>query len=403
MNFIDLTPLRDTRFRFFWSGLTLQSLGNQFTVFAIIFQVWTLTKSTIMTGLVGLVIAIPMIVFALWGGVLADKFNRRSLVLHSIFGSQICAIFLAMQAYYESESLLALYGLGALQAAFNAIGRPARKSFIPILLPRSHIGAGVTLTNASSQMSSLLGPALAGLLSIALGIYGLYLVEVVCLLFALYSMKMLPSSAPVSHIPNQFSSFLEGINLTWRTKALRGSLMTDLCATSLAMPISLFPALNEVTFSGSASTLGLFGSSLAFGGLLATLFSGKLSQTKRPGKLQLKATLSWGISLVLAASLSSHSTCLLFIACAGAADTVAVIARGIIVQNFSEDNTRGRILALDHVIGAAGPELGNFRGGLLASALTPQISLLVGGITCVIGTFAIRKTNEELYNSEISS
>lgn len=359
-----------------------------------------ISRSTVMTGMVGLAVSVPMIVFALWGGVLADRLERRSLVIGSLLGSIACALALAIQAFFNNESLLILYALAALQAAFTAAGRPARKSFISTVVPKTQVAAAVALTNASSQMALLLGPAASGILITIVGVYGSYVLEFCVLLIAIISMLFLPKILPTQEPVNQFQSFLDGLRMTWRAPLLRGSLMSDLCATTLAMPIALFPAMNETMFAGDPSTLGLFGSSLAAGGIVATLISGKFVRAKKMGRLQIIATIVWGASIAAAGFTAVHTFSLVFIFIAGGADTIAVIARGAIVQNYCTPELRGRVLAIEHVVGAAGPEIGNFRAGLLAAILPPPIAMAAGGISCVIGALAIGRTHEQFTSSK---
>jgi len=281
---VDISPLRgNPDFRRFWTGTSLQTLGAQFSAFAVLYQMWEMTRSPLMTGLVGLTLAVPMVIFGLWGGVLADRWDRRKLILLANLGAVTFAVLLFVQAAVEWNAPWLLLALAAIQAASIAIGQPARKAMIPDLLPRDKVGAGIALSHASFQAAMLGGPALAGVIAGIWGVAGCYAAEAVVFALAFRGLASLPTlPLPQSAESRSIVRLVAGFRAIWSHPPLRGALLADLAAMTLAMPVALFPMLNEARFGGSPETLGLFLSAVAVGGIVTTLFSGGI--TAIPGR-----------------------------------------------------------------------------------------------------------------------
>ncbi|MGO2042518.1 MAG: MFS transporter, partial [Cellulosimicrobium funkei] len=209
-----------------------------------------------------------------------------------------------------------------------------------------------------------------------------------------------PAAAPPGPAPRRRAA-AGGWSIVWRKPTLRGAFATDVAATVLAMPISLFPLVNEIRFDGDPRTLGLFLSAVAVGGIGAGLLSGAVTRATRSGALQLAAAATWGVALAgfgLAGPLWLALACL---AVAGAADTVSVVTRGALVQLETPDEFRGRVSSVEHVVGVAGPEVGNFRGGVLASLTSAPVALVAGGLvaSAVVGLVAWRNAPLRRYRT----
>jgi len=177
--------------------------------------------------------------------------------------------------------------------------------------------------------------------------------------------------------------------------SIRAVLLTDLAATVLSMPLSLFPLLNQERFDGSPRTLGLFLSALAVGGVVASLLSGTFTRLPRPGLVMVTAAATWGGALALA-GIASGWGILALLVLAGAADTVSVVSRSTVVQGLTPDAMLGRTAAAEMIVGQAGPDLGNLRAGLVASAWSGTVALATGGVMCVAAVVAIAATTPDL-------
>lgn len=397
-HFIDLRPLRQSpQFRRLWVGTSLQALGWQFTFLAVLYQVWELTHDPLWTGVVGLVRALPLIIFGLAGGVFADTLDRRELALWTTIGAFVVALMLAAQAFSGAASLPLLLGLAAAQSAFAALGGPARRTFVSRLLPGDQVASGIALSNISVQVSMLAGPALAGLIIARFGVAACYAIEVLAFCCALYGVVGLPAMRPQGPGGKTgLAAIPDGLSFIRHRPLLSGSFLTDLAATLLAMPIAIFPALNAEKFGGDPQTLGLFLSAMAVGGIVAALLSRRFTGSRHPGRVQLAASGCWGAALAGAGLVDALWLTLAFLAIAGAADCIAVIARGTILQLATPDHYRGRTSAVEQIIGVGGPELGNFRAGLTASLLSPALSMALGGVLCVLAIASIAASQPAL-------
>ena len=395
---LDLGPVRASRaFRDLWLGSSASALGGQFVVVAVLYQVWELTGDPLWTGVIGLARAVPLIVFGLVGGALADAADRRTIVRWTTVGQLVMAAGLAAQAAWHIGSLALLLGLVAAQATCAALGVPARRALPPRLLPPAQVPAGIALQHLSFQVAMLVGPALAGMVISTLGLTWAFTVQAGTFVLAWLGVLRLPSlPAGDGAARPGLRAITEGVRLVWRRPVLRGSFGTDLFATILAMPISLFPLVNQVRFGGSASTLGFFLSAVAVGGIAAGLFSGSFTRARRAGRLQLIAAATWGVALAGFGLAEPLWLALGLLAVAGAADTISVVVRAAMVQLDTPDSHRGRVSAVESVVGQAGPDVGNFRGGVVAGLTSAPVALVSGGIACVAGVAWVAWRNGDL-------
>ncbi|MCX5442934.1 MFS transporter [Streptomyces sp. NBC_00569] len=399
VRFLDTRPLRGSRpFRDLWIGTSTSQLGGQIATVAVLAQVWELTGSTVGTGAIGLATGLPMVLFGLLGGTLADSVDRRALVRATTTGQLLVAAGLSAQAVAGNRNVFLLLALVAAGTACGALGAPARRTFPVRLLPADQVAAGLALTNVSFQVAMLAGPALAGLIIARWDLSAAYAAQAVATLVSVLAVLRLPAMKPGGTDAKVSRRRPErgGWRIVLRRPTLWGSMATDLSATLLAMPIALFPLVNEIRFDGNPQTLGLFLSAVAVGGIAAGLLSGMVTRWRRGGLVQLCAAAVWGLALAgfgLSGPLWPALGCL---AVAGAADTVSVVTRSALVQLETPDAYRGRVSSVEHVIGVAGPELGNFRGGLMASATSAPFTLVTGGLSATLAVAAVAATNASL-------
>lgn len=388
---IDLSPLRTSpAFRRLWGGRTLSAFGGQMTLVAVMYQVWQMTGSTVWSGAVGLAQALPVIAFGLFAGSFVDRADRRRVYLVATAGQGVCSVLLAVQGLTRHVPVLGLLLLLAVQSSLGAVGGPASRTFLGRLLPDTEVAAGLALQRVSFQGAMLLGPALGGLAVGWFGVGGCYLVDALTFSAAMYGAFGLPPMRPEGETSRPgLRGVLDGLSFMARTPSVRGVLLTDLAATVLSMPISLFPLVNAERFGGSPRTLGLFLTAIAAGGLLASVFSGLFTRLPRPGLVMLAGSAAWGVSLTFFGLAANPWEGLAFLVLAGAADTLAVVSRGTIVQLCTPDELLGRVSAAEQIVGQAGPDLGNLRGGLVAGATSGAAALASGGLLCLLAVAAI--------------
>lgn len=402
--FVDLRPLRaEAAFRRLWAGSSASSFGAQFLTLAVLFQVWEQTGNPLWTGFVGLVSGVGMIIGGLAGGTLADSYDRRSVIWVTTLGQVLTAAGITAQAAIGIESVGLLLVLVGLNSLCGGLGAASRRSLPARLLQRDLLPAGIALTHLSFQGAMLLGPALGGVIIGAAGLTACYAVVVATKLLALYAAWRLP---PVRLATNRTRG---GLAMTWqglryvvRPGAVRGAFGTDLFASLLAFPIALFPMINDLRLGGDPETLGLMSSMLAAGGILASLCSGVVTHFGRLGLVQSCAAAVWCLALAGFGLATEPWLLLAALAIAGGADTVSVIARGALVQIVIPDSYRGRVSAVDHVIGAAGPNLGNARAGVVASVLGAPAALVGGSALGLLGIswIALRNRGLRTFNAQ---
>ncbi|WP_214414126.1 MFS transporter [Sphaerisporangium fuscum] len=382
---IDVAPLRSSpAFRRLWIGQALSGFGSQMTLVAVMFQVWQATGSTAWTGAVGLAQAVPLVVLGLFAGTVIDRVDRRRFYLFTTGGQAVTSLLLAVQGLAGNLPPAGVLVLVTAQSCFVAGGGPAARTFIPRLLPEHQLAAGLALRGVSFHGALLLGPAAAGLVLGRLGVGGCYLIDALTFGAAFYGAFGLPPMSPGDEPARPgLRGVLDGLAFLGRTPVIRGALLTALAVTVLSMPVSLFPLVNAERFGGDPRSLGLFLTAIAVGGVAASVFSGTFTRLSRPGLLMLGGSATWGLALALFGLTSNPWAGLALLAVSGAADTVSVVGRSTIVQTHTPGELLGRVGAAEQIVGQAGPDLGNMRGGLVADATSGTVALVTGGLLCV--------------------
>ncbi|SFD99593.1 Predicted arabinose efflux permease, MFS family [Actinopolyspora alba] len=395
---LDTRPIRsNAAFRRWWAGSTLSVFGGQLTTVAVLYQTWESTGSSLAVGGVGIARAVPAVLFGLLGGSVADSVDRRRLVLLTTSGQFACAGALTSQALAGLGSWWLLLVLVAAQEICGATGAPARRSFTARLLPEWQLPTGMALNHLGMRTAMLSGPVLAGVIIAAGGVEGCYLLNAVTFAAAFHAVLRLPSMCPESGgYRRKPAAIGAGLRFVASRPELHGAFLADVLATVLAMPTVLFPMINEQRFGGSPETLGLFWSALSLGGIAAGLASGPITRLPRPGVVMLTAAGIWAVALT---GFGVSQQLWLLLGCltlGGTADTISVISRGALVQLAIPDSHRGRISAVDHIVGASGPDLGEFRGGLVAAATSATFAAVSGALCCGLGILALAVTNRPL-------
>jgi len=379
----DLRPLRESAdFRRLWLTGGASALSSQVAVVAVLFQMWQLTGSSAWVGAVGLAGGLATGAAGLAGGTLADRVERRRLVVLTRLGAAAAAALLAGQAVLGLNAPVLLLALVAAQAGAAALGSAARRTFVPRLLGRERVGAGLALDHLAFQVAMFAGPALGGILLAAWGAQGAFALDAVVTLGALYGVGRLPRMPPEPD--GSPRSTRAGLRFVARNPVVRGALLSDLAQTLLAMPHALFPAVNAERFGGDPRSLGLLVSAVAVGGMAAGLLSGPVARATRPGRLSLAAAGVWGAALAGFGLVDGLLPTLAWLALAGAADTVSVVPRGTLVQLATPDAYRGRATSVEYVVGAGGPGIGNARAGFVAGLAGTELAAVTGGLACVV-------------------
>ncbi|MET9116748.1 MFS transporter [Streptomyces longwoodensis] len=395
---VDLRPLRTSPvFRRLLFGRTVSTLGGFMTMVTVLYQVWNTTHSAVWSGAVGLAQALPMVGVGLFAGAWVDRADRRRVYLGTNVGQAVCSALLAVQGFTGHVPVALVLALVAVQASFAAVSAPAAGVFVPRLLPKDQVAAGLALHQITGQAMMLLGPAVAGLVLGWWGIGVCYLFDALSFGLSFYGAFGLPALPPQGEGARPgLHGVLDGLRFLTGHRVVRGALLTDLAATVLAMPVSLFPLVNTERFGGDPRFLGLFLSALAVGGVTATALSGAVTRRGRPGPVMLCASGTWGLALAGFGLTTSAWAGLAMLVLAGAADAVAVLSRSTIVQTLTPDALLGRVTAAELVVGQAGPHLGNLRGGMVAGWSSGATALVSGGLLCLAAVTAVGASTPEL-------
>ncbi|MCW2897923.1 MAG: transporter [Streptosporangiaceae bacterium] len=379
----DITPLRTSpAYRRLWFGHTVSSIGQQMTAIAVSVQVYDLTRSTFATGLVGLFSLVPLVVFGLYGGAIADTVDRRILGLLGSLGLAVSSAVLALQATLGWRQVAVMYGVVALQAVFYAVSSPARSSMIPKLVPAGQLPAANALASVSMSLGMTAGPMLGGVLIGLWGYQAAYLVDTVAFTATIYAMWRLPAMRPEADRSGR-ASVLQGLRFLRDRPNLRMSFLADLVAMIFGMPRALFPAIAVGFYAGDARTVGLLASAPAVGSLAGALFSGWVGKVHRHGFAVVCSVLAWGLAIAGFGLVRNLWLGLVLLAAAGCADTASMIFRNTIMQVAAPDNMRGRLQGIFMVVVAGGPRLGDFESGSVAQLTSPAFSAVSGGLACV--------------------
>ncbi|WP_186009587.1 MFS transporter [Streptomyces albidoflavus] len=387
----DLTPLRTSAdFRRLWIGNTISWVGQGMTALAISLQVYDLTRSSFSVGLVGLFSLVPLVVFGLYGGAIADTVDRRLLGLASSTGSWLLAVALAVAAFAGFHQVWFLYAVVALQAVCAALNSPARTSMIPRLLPAAQLPAANALNSMTTTFGTMTGPMLGGALVGLWGYQAAYLIDAVAFTAALYAMWRLPAMRPQREEGSRGrASVLDGLRFLATRPNIRMTFFTDLCAMVLAHPRALFPAVAVVWYGGDAKTAGLLVAAPAVGALLGSVFSGWLGRVHRHRVAILLAVGGWGLAVAVFGLTRNLWLGLLFLALAGAADAISMVFRSTMLQAATPDAMRGRLQGVFIVVVAGGPRLGDFLAGSVGDLASPTVAVTGGGLLCVLAVTAL--------------
>lgn len=382
---IDTRPLAMPAFRRLWLGQGVSFVGFQVTAVAVPVQVYDMTGSSFWVGVLGFVNLVPLIVFGLWGGAVADHMDRRRLLFLSSCIMWAATLLLLAQALLGIGSLTLIMAVVAVQATGFAVASPTRSAIIPRLIDRPLVPAANTLTFTASQFGMLAGPLFAGLLLARWNYAAAYALDAVLFSVVLYAALRLPPIPPLGDVTGSpgLRSVIDGLRYLATQPVLLMSFVVDIIAMAVAMPRALFPEVADTRFGGEAAVGWLF-AAIAIGAFLGGLMSGWIGRVHRQGVALVASIVVWGLA-VAAAGLSGRLwLAVLLLAVGGAADLVSAVFRQSMLQTYAPDEMRGRLQGVFTVVVAGGPRLGDVRAGATASLAGATASWVGGGLACAV-------------------
>ncbi|WP_395690286.1 MFS transporter [Nocardioides sp.] len=399
----DTRPLRNEYFRRLWLANIVTVVGAQLTVVAVPAQIYQVTGSSAYVGLTGLFGLVPLVVFGLWGGALADVFDRRSILLVTTTGLIATSGLFWLQAAAGNTDVWLLLGLFSVQQAFFAVNQPTRSAVLPRLLEPELLPAANSLSMTVAQAGAIGGPLVAGVLIPVLGFSWLYLIDAVALLATLGAVLHLPR-LPVEGVTGApgLRSVIEGFSYLRGHPVLLMSFVVDLIAMVFGMPRALFPEIAHLSFGGPDSgglVFALLFAAIPLGAVVGGVFSGWVSRVERQGYAVIVCILVWGLAMTgfgVAVGLADRGTgswertmllvALLMLVIGGAADMASAAFRTSMLQSAAEDSVRGRLQGVFIVVVAGGPRVADVVHGAAAAAVGTAAAAAGGGVLVVVGT-----------------
>lgn len=385
---IDLSPLRVSRdFRRLFLGLAVSELGYQFTLVATFIQVFELTGSPAAVGLIGLVGLVALVVGTLVGGAFVDVVDRRTLLIVAQIGFMTASGILLAGAVHGDPPLWVVYAAVALIAGLSAIDSPTRSAITPRLVGRELLPSALTLNQVVWNATALIGPALAGIVITELGLswaYAIDLVTYVAMLAAAIAIAPVPPER-IEGSATGWRAVTEGFAFLRGRAVLKASFAIDVVAMVFGMPRALFPILAVTQFHRGPAVVGLLFAAPAVGAVLGALTAGWVTRVRHQGKAVVWAVVVWGAGIAAFGLVSDLWLGLLLLAIAGAADVISAVFRSTILQLSVPDALRGRLSQIHILVVTGGPRLGDLEAGMVASAFSPAVSVVSGGLLCIAG------------------
>lgn len=400
------TALRHRDFRLLWLGLIVSVTGSQMQLVAINWHVYLLTKSALALGLVGLFRGVPVILCSLAGGVVADAFDRKRLMIATQTVMIVSAGVLTVTTLRGMQSVWPIYLLSALASAASAFDIPARQSLMPTLVPLEDFPNAVTLTMIVFNVATISGPAIAGVLLAQSGpglIYGLNAASFVAVIGALLAMRA--SGSPELQVDRKnalsLAAVKEGLAFVWRTPIMVQTMTLDFVATFFASATLLLPIFARERLHVGPHGYGWLAAGPAMGSVITAYVMARLGTLQRQGRIVVWAVAVFGVATAAFGVSTAFWFSLLMLAVTGAADTVSTVLRQTIRQLVTPNHLRGRMTSINMMFFMGGPQLGELEAGLVAALIGAPLSVVIGGLGSTIAAAIAAVKSKSLMEFEI--
>ena len=383
---VDTRPLRRRDFRNLWIGQAISTIGGEIGIVAVPYQVYTLTHSTALVGLLGLASLIPLLVVPLVGGAIADALDRRAVLLRTEIGMAVVAALFLANSLLAHPRVWALFVLQGLAVAVFSLGRPAMSSLTPRLVPVEEVAAAAALTSVYNSLAAVGGPAVGGVLIATAGVPWTYGIDLVTYAASFFVIWLLPKMPPLGEVDRpSLRSILDGFRFLKGRQPLIGIFTVDTVAMVFGMPTALFPAIALHQLHGNAATVGYLYAAPYAGAFVGSLVSGWTSHARRMGLGVTVAACTWGAAIAAFGFATSLWPAMLFLAIAGGADFFSAVLRSTMLIRATPDHLLGRLQGIEFAQVASAPSLGDLEAGVLASLTSLRFSIVSGGVLCIVG------------------
>jgi predicted MFS family arabinose efflux permease len=388
---VDTAVLRESReFRLLFIGQLISTLGNQLTVVAIPFQVYSMTRSSLQVGAISLAQLVPFVAGALWAGPVGDAMDRRGIMVWTAVALTLTSGAMAVNAAAAHPSLVVLYIVSSLAAGLMGFSNTARMASVPGMVERRHLTAALAMAQVVFQVGVVVGPALSGVL-LGIGLPLVYSLDALSFVVALVASAMLKPIPPSEH-PGRLSSWqstLEGWRYVRSRQALQGVYLIDVNAMVFGMPRALFPAMAGSVFGGGTITLGFLYAAPGVGALIGAVTTGWVATLRRQGWAVIVAVSVWGVAIALFGLVDTLWVALVLLAIAGWADVISAVLRNTMLQTSIPERFRSRMSSIQMAVVQGGPRLGDMESGTVATLTSVEFSVVSGGLACIVGAAVI--------------
>ena len=391
-----VVALQHRNFRLIWLGLLLSFIGSFMQNAAILWHVSLLVapeRKGLALGFVGLVRVLPIVIFSLVSGVVADAFDRRKLMLMTNIAAGAVAIVLAILTLRGLTVVWPIYALAAVGAAVSAFDLPARQALMPTLVPREHLPNAIALGSIMLQLASVVGPSLGGLLIAAEGVASAYIVNAISFGFVIIALLMMtPQETPKTDLPAKredvsLKAAAEGLKFVFRSPLIRSTMILDFLVTFFASATALLPIYAQDILHVGAQGYGWLYAAPSAGAVLTSAAMVPLTERiDRRGKVLIWAVVGHGVATVMFGFATGFWVAFIALALTGATDTISMVIRNIVRQLETPDRLRGRMTGVNMVFFIGGPQLGELEAGLVANWFGAPFSVISGGIGCLMAT-----------------
>ena len=384
--------LKNRRFFYLWSGQLLSIAGTQMQIWALFWHIRTLTEEPIALGGIGLARILPIVIFSLIGGAIADSFNRTRILFITQSCAAILALALGLLTQFGKITIWHIYILTALQAVAIAFDGPARQALVPNLVPAKDLPNAFSMTSIAWQTGSILGPALTGF-TIAFGgqqaVYYINAISYLAVILALILIGNVPQTKTDRIAGVSWSSIREGVHFIVNKPIMLSTMLLDFVATFFASANTLMPIVARDILRVGVVEYGWLSAAPSVGAVIAALVISQIRELRKQGPLFLGSVVIFGLATVIFGLSSSLVLAWGALAVTGAADSVSTIVRNTIRQLQTPDFIRGRMTSVNQIFFQGGPQLGEVEAGVVAQLFGAPLAIISGGIGCVAGMLLI--------------
>ncbi|GAC1360942.1 MAG: MFS transporter [Ktedonobacteraceae bacterium] len=426
-----LPALQQRDFRLLWSGQVISTVGTHMQLFAINWHVYqllqgrsysfalftwhiSLNAQVLGLGTLGAIRVLPIFLFALLGGLLADRHDRRQLILWSQLLAGVCAGGLALLTFSEHVTVALLYVFTAIGVAISAFDEPAQEALFPELVPGEHLPNAATLYALLWQIGTIAGPALAGLLVGTTGLATVYIINALSFLIGVLTVALVrtrsqtPQSTQsiqaASSEPLQLNwqSIVEGLHFVWHSRLIRGTMFLDCAATFFASARTMLPFVADQLLHVGVQGYGLLATAQPIGSLGTGIFLALRKPIRHQGAIFFLSVALYGLASALFGISTSFALSAILFALTGVGDSISTVIRSTIRQQWTPAELRGRMNSIQMIIAFGGPQLGELEAGLLAALIGVPITIFSGGLItlCIVGWYAWRYPDIRAYEAK---